>query len=357
MSRVVFVLGAGASKDAGVPVMNDFLDTAESLNYAVRDPDSDAVFEALVELRAANAICKINLRNIESVFSAFEIARRLGRLGRLPKEKLDQLPDQMRRLILKTIERTMMFQLPPHSHLALPPVPYGQFEALLRDLVEKKRSSGRSELGHASVLTFNYDLGVDYALFQSPLSYSYGFSSHSVHIPLLKLHGSLNWGHCECGEVHPIELKEFFLRQSWPPHIDVPTSVTLDFSNKLKGFEHCQGKPITPLIVPPTWSKGEHHAKIAPVWRRAAKELSEANTIIICGYSLPETDVFFHYLVGIATIGVPHLKRFWVFDPNEEVRLRYESFLGEHALQRFQFHPMTFKRAIAFMKQQIDDKW
>ena len=31
MSDIVFILGAGASRQAGAPLMNDFIDTAESL--------------------------------------------------------------------------------------------------------------------------------------------------------------------------------------------------------------------------------------------------------------------------------------------------------------------------------------
>jgi len=91
-----------------------------------------------------------------------------------------------------------------------------------------------------------------------------------------------------------------------------------------------------PLIVPPTWSKGEYYRQIGGVWRRAAQELGEAENIIVIGYSLPASDSFFPLLFGLGTVGNKPLRRFWVFDPDEKVGDRFRTMLGPGALQRFE---------------------
>ncbi|MFW6060529.1 MAG: hypothetical protein ACODAQ_10125 [Phycisphaeraceae bacterium] len=75
----------------------------------------------------------------------------------------------------------------------------------------------------------------------------------------------------------------------------------------------------SPLIVPPTWNKGEYHRELESVWRKAATHLSEAENIIIIGYSAPESDHFFHSLFSLGTMSDAILDRFWILDrkPNK----------------------------------------
>jgi hypothetical protein len=42
---------------------------------------------------------------------------------------------------------------------------------------------------------------------------------------------------------------------------------------------------------------------IAPVWKSAVEELKSATRICIVGYSIPETDAFFKYLITMALAG------------------------------------------------------
>ncbi len=92
-----------------------------------------------------------------------------------------------------------------------------------------------------------------------------------------------------------------------------------------------------PVIVPPTWNKTQHYHQISPVWRRAAQHLSEAEVIVVFGYSLPETDQFFRYLYAWGTVGDAILKCFLVVDPDPsgQVVSRFQSLLGPGAKNRF----------------------
>jgi hypothetical protein len=101
-----------------------------------------------------------------------------------------------------------------------------------------------------------------------------------------------------------------------------------------------------PTIVPPTWNKTEYAPSIAAVWREAAKQLSDAENIFVCGYSLPETDTFFKHLFALGAVGNKLINRFWVFDPDLGVAARFRALLGTGASARFQFHLGNFRDMI-----------
>jgi len=107
VSRTVFIIGAGASAEAGAPLMNDFLDRAENLRrsrdsrFSAEEQKSfDLVFKAINALRAAHSKAELDTENLESVFGAFEMARLSGRLGSLTREEVVELNPSMRRLIV-----------------------------------------------------------------------------------------------------------------------------------------------------------------------------------------------------------------------------------------------------------------
>src|SRR5712692_1874478 len=93
-NRIVFILGAGASKEAGAPLMREFLDVAE----LVRENQSgetrkqfDLVFKGIAELQAIYAKSFLELDNIEAVFAAFEMVELFGRLGKMQGEEIRSL--------------------------------------------------------------------------------------------------------------------------------------------------------------------------------------------------------------------------------------------------------------------------
>lgn len=59
MSHVVFILGAGASREGGAPLMGDFLDKARALLASGEVGDAkesfEQVFKAIRELRAVHS--------------------------------------------------------------------------------------------------------------------------------------------------------------------------------------------------------------------------------------------------------------------------------------------------------------
>src|SRR5262245_33819572 len=103
MSDIVFILGAGASREAGAPLMDDFIDKAEDcLRSDACGPDEQAfrlVFKGISALQSVYAKATLDSNNLESVFSAFEMAKLFGRLGPLGPAEIDDLPAAIRRVI------------------------------------------------------------------------------------------------------------------------------------------------------------------------------------------------------------------------------------------------------------------
>jgi hypothetical protein len=202
---------------------------------------------------------------------------------------------------------------------------------------------------------------LDYALHFENIPIDYGFSESGKGIPVLKLHGSLNFIRCsrrECNQITSWSLDDFFNRARWSINrIDESKPARLTLTRNIsKNLAHCgQQRSDDPMIVPPTWNKTQHHEEIASIWQRAARELSDAENIIVIGYSLPATDHFFRYLYGLGTIGERILKRFLVFDPDStgRVQQRYEEMLAENTKKRFERIGVNFEKAINIVPQKV----
>ena len=356
MTHTVFILGAGASKDAGAPMMDNFIDVAERLKTRHRTGDVqssfDLVFEGLAELREVHEKAAFNTYNMEAVFGAFEMAKLLGRLGRFEQDKLDKLPDAMRDVIVHTIAETVEF--PVDNRRIIAPRSY----AALIDLIKIRSNPASRQAADDftfSLLTFNYDICLDFAFYNASMGVRYGLdSTEDVEaVPLLKLHGSLHWGRCSvCEKVVAWPMHN--LRQRAWHDLESRQTVQLRVHEWLKEFPHCQNGHIPyPYVVPPTWSKGHYHTQLESVWRNAAKELRKAENIFVCGYSLPEADQFFKLLYALGTSGTTRLKRFWVFDPNPQVEISFKTLIGESILHRFKFFKEPFSQMVGVVQSAL----
>jgi NAD-dependent SIR2 family protein deacetylase len=348
--KTIFILGAGASKEAGGPLMNDFLDRADELlrlkaqgtagsEEAFRD-----VFNAISELRSVHSKAYLDLDNIEVLFGAIELAQLIGKLGHRDHDQIDQLRNSIITLIFKTLEICIPFPI-ELGHIN-PPIPYGKFVKMLFD-VQSQRTP--TDPHYYSFITFNYDLCLDFALhYYYGQNYDYCLSGtiEPQKFPLLKLHGSINWSTCnQCDQIIPRNFNDV----NFGPLFDFKY-VNYNLGSELSKKEHC-GEPIKgpPILVPPTWDKMSYHKELGNIWKIAAKELSEAENIFIVGYSLPETDLFFRYLFALGSESDTRIRRFWVINPDLEggVEGRFRDLIGRGIEKRFVYLPFTFNNAIS----------
>jgi NAD-dependent SIR2 family protein deacetylase len=343
VSRTVFIVGAGASAESGGPVMATFLDYAYNLRrnanakLSKRQQDSlDLVFKGISALQVAHSKSDLDLNNLESVFGAFEMARLAGRLPPLSKEEVEELNPAMRLLIVTALEKSIRFPVVNRAQVRAPH-PYHDFGEVLIS-----RIAG-SDLGPISFITFNYDLALDYLLHFRREQVDYCFNDEPQGgVPLMKLHGSVNWARCtSCQKTAPWSLNDFFMKHDWNRAFwdDKTREVEFNVGALLKQYEHCSGQACEPdpVIVPPTWNKSEY-PQVANVWKHAARHLADAENIIVIGYSLPDADQFFRYLFAVGTIGDARPQRFWVIDPDNSGRIetRFQNLLGPYFESRFQ---------------------
>lgn len=319
----------------------------------------ELVFKARTLLQQVHSKSELDINNIESLFGAFDMASLLGRLGSLTDSEIQVLPRAINYFIAKTIENKLLY--PVDDGKTLSPQPYDAFAALIGDLAER-------EIGSVSVVTFNYDLGVDFGLHNNSIPFEYrcgvvdgldqGKKIDWNNIDLLKLHGSLNWGSCnKCQRVCPWSLKEFFSNNHFAPVPQGTRFRRLVISERLvqRSCRACGAQLAeSPVIVPPTWNKGKAHVGLSSVWRAAAAHLAEAENVFIIGYSLPITDEFFKYFYALGAVGESVLSSFCVVDKNNEVFDRFRGILGPTARACFTGIHKTFEAAIPEIRSRLE---
>lgn len=159
------------------------------------------------------------------------------------------------------------------------------------------------EKHNAAVVTTNYDLVCETALGKSHTQFP-GYSVFHEHeiVPVLKLHGSINW-------------KE--------------TAMDL------------------PNIIPPTWMKSfDRQGKYGFVWGWAEDAISSSDLILFVGYSMPEIDIGIKYLIrsGLQPrIREHRTKQLIVVNPDEEIQERYNALRIYCTVESIEFILRSFR--------------
>lgn len=323
--------------------MADFLDRARDwMDSETGRGDREVfqrVFGLISELQSIQSKATARLRDVEEVLALFEMGVLFDRIGTRDGQAASRAVDDMKHLIVRTIEASMRF--PYDSGQVRPTDTYRQFGDLIGRLIKRGES--------VAILSFNYDVGVDYGLTWNSVPIYYGLNDKEAarpnHANVLKLHGAINLGRCrDCKSIDAVHVNEWVSGRIWPGPASCRT-VELPVGSTMGACRQCGGLREA-FIVPPTWNKGQHYEKIGITWRHAAAHLRDAEYIIVIGYSWPRTDRFFQYLYALGTVGPTLLRRFWLIDPAErdsELADRYREMLGEHARDRFEHTAQRFQ--------------
>ena len=293
----VYILGAGFSVDGGLPVVSGFLnrmrDSLDWLEQEGWEREAKAVKEVLgFRLAAASAAHRVNI-NIENIEELFSLAA-------ASEDK--EYEDSMVLAIAATLEFARRHHTPPNAKAVVPidwatlghwespdgvsddvregPV-YDYYVALMAGVLTRM-----SELSKNTFITFNYDTLLEDAAKNLGFAYDYRFAHKAFNfengtyykehqydegrIPILKLHGSLNW--------------------AFPGTQGGKLTIFDDYAQ-------VQERKLTPVMVPPTWRKSIE-GRVGDAWEEAVEAIKSATRIYIVGFSIPETDPHFKYLLA-----------------------------------------------------------
>lgn len=185
-------------------------------------------------------------------------------------------------------------------------------------------------------LSRQYDAVVDYCCYIS----SYDKSDETVkpglevlgrggfNVKLLKLHGSLNW--LQCPRCHRLYVK-FNQKIAMNPYNNIDKPSCRHCNNNFN--KHTSHNLISNLIMP-TFLKDLSNPQYKIVWQNAGIELSEAKRIVFIGYSLPQADFEMRQLLSRMVaenteIEVVDYERPNTDDKNyKDLIKRYEQFFG-----------------------------
>ena len=351
MSKIVIFLGAGASCEYNLPSMSNFLQVSEKILRDNRDDYYRGIYEnvnkAIRSLQNVNSKSFVNIFNIEDVFSSFEMGRIIGRLPGMSNndEEIENLIVSTKRLIYETLDKSSLLRIPSRSKPPDAKIGY-------KRLVEFIEEVNKENIDKCCVITFNYDLLLDYALYKSSLIPNYCLNTENEPIQgkvkLIKLHGSLNWliNSDDKNEIVPVLLNDIFEDvKYYINHYKEEKMFYIDPIKWLSTKDNIYNKKKIipdPVLIPPVFNKMEHSDNIRNVWRQASIELSNAEYILICGYSHPETDNFYKYLFALGMAGDSLIHRFAVYDPNPEIKEKYKKILGRALIERYLFEEQDF---------------
>ena len=350
MAKLLVILGAGASRDAGAPIVRDFLDRAADLRRngdttLISPDDFKLVFDLISELEVLHSRSDVDLRNVESVFNLLAMAQLAGRLLHRTPDEIDLAARAMERVLAQTIEASIKFHCFDGDIR-----PSQAYDKLARG-IDKIRKTTTGTVPW-SFITFNYDVALEQALTYYDIPVDYGLPDVKTEqgaIPVLKLHGSLNWSTCPgCARIRVLGVPEYLQR-----HILRTTGhreVRLPISRSLHEVSCCVGAlRDEPVIIPPSWKKARYYDSLSAVWTRAARELAEADNIAIVGFSMPPADTFFRDLFALGVASDTWIRQFVVVNPDQGLKEHFAKLLGPTLLSRFTYHAFNFDWAADWM--------
>ena len=298
--KVVFILGAGFSKYAGAPLISEFFKSARDIyannGEALENYEKDyfkTVLDYYKNLSPSRIKINFNIDNIENFFSILDMNLTYARESTHIKE-LTETRNALIYVILKTLDYYIDNQR------------ISDYWGFIRNIFDRYNDY--------SFITFNYDLILERAFEMSSRKYDYcldiNYKPDLFVAKLLKLHGSANWIMCEnCKKIKELKYK----------------ALNDLYNRKCPNCENFE----SPLLIPPTWNKRIVSEGLKNVWFNAFNELNEATYIVIIGYSLPDTDLYFRHFLTLALKDNLKLRKIIILDKNIQIEKKYMDFFDK----------------------------
>jgi len=302
--KYVFIMGAGASKDDNIPIQDEILKSILKQEFAFKNKEGSHIQEYK---KVSNEIKKLlktvftgskSIDNIslETIFNVLETAiSRNENIGDIPLEKIKEYYDTL----LEGIMFATLTDAKIKEHNISNKNSKSPYTILGKKIFDGYKNKQDVNL---SFITFNYDICLDRVLLsmydedeRKSFDIDFGIDlgnyeqKNWFHRPrtrkinLLRPHGSINWVFCKsCGKVF-----SKISKQGNP----------LDLVEKKKCY-NCGLSAVEPYIVHPTNNRIYENKYVMQIWNKVENLLQEADCWCFIGYSLPDADRYFSYILS-----------------------------------------------------------
>lgn len=304
MSKTVYILGAGFSKDLGCPQQNQLI--SEILGLPIDDVDFDLrtvfqeyrdVFQTFLSDTLYISPDKFSSISLEDIYTPIDrcIIDNTSFRG-INKQELVQLRQKINLLISVLIHQKL--KTTSNDNYA---------DKFAKYLVNLKTGNNNVRDPFA-VISLNWDILMDNALYGNIVHqegvvdyccYISSYSSNDIYltgqkalgaglfnVKLLKIHGSLNWLQCSmCQRLFVAFGEKIAINEFKPILKPVCRFCSENFQQEIKREIF-----LNSLLVMPTFLKDFNNVQLKLIWHNTGIELSEADKIVFMGYSFPAAD-------------------------------------------------------------------
>jgi NAD-dependent SIR2 family protein deacetylase len=328
--KTVFILGAGFSVDAGIPMQGELL--SNILAYDLTDDLAKCRRRLLRFIKKTYCLnrkqaAKIDLEDIYTPIH--QSISNNEYIKSYSPDNLKSIENDLNRLVSHVIDNG---KIEFNSS-------YDYIENFVDKLIQDKCAAPSTD--HFSIISLNWDIVLDKRLFTAFYHGAIDYCCHCTgidnenkimpsliakakdipSIKLLKLHGSLNWVTCpKCQRV--------FINKKEKAALKAFTGETM--------CRFCNGVLLNAALLLPSFQKDLAKFHFQHIWNQAGIELSEATRIVFVGYSFPLADFDFRSLitkhlnadvkVDIVTYYQPQDRNVEEQGPDEK---RYRNFFGD----------------------------
>jgi len=295
-TKIVFLLGAGASAPSGIPTVDKLLSELWKRARKIGREDLD---------RLAKWCDDRQITNIEDLLTAAYISN-FAATNRGITSLLDYFLFSRGRELAEEEEYLIRRSLPVRTTIDVSSISFLQdtlqtlFGLLTSTMISASPNTTHNtivdfikEHKNTSIITTNYDGCVDEAILKNGIHLKGTIGSESEEnnadaVQLIKMHGSINWAYCDsCQDVREFDLLE--LKETYEKD---------KLSYPVMGICKNCGGLRRPLLVPPLSFKFLMFPNLIDIWNSASQSIEEADYLIIVGYSFSEADTYITKIIS-----------------------------------------------------------
>jgi hypothetical protein len=317
MDRTVYILGAGFSHYAGLPLQAEFTKELLAAREFGSGPSRAMVnyldrFVHDVFDHAKNADAKY-WPDLEDIFTCIDLAANTGHHLGVAYSSAELRT--VRRVLIARIMRMLHRKYSSASKKHAPE---------LRRLTE---FLGAADLSRSHFISLNWDASLEAVIEESrnesSISYGHGIhsarfceDSHSIEttrivkvpvVKITKMHGSVNWLYCDCCR------RVYWFAASEVPRIADQILTDHEWKRIRPGFkpksrwqcERCSGVELGTRIATFSYRKALDFPMFQISWLRAEEALRGSSRWVFVGYSLPGADYEFKQLLKRVELSRP----------------------------------------------------